>query len=96
MGRNLEVVVHKGIYEERGHPWGPSGVQEVVHPPFSDHLQGESFDQVQTAVTETERKMSQRLDHRYTHMLNTHKHLLPLCVPVHQAQGCFLCMSHLH
>lgn len=82
MGRNLEVVVHKGIYEERGHPWGPSGVQEVVHPPFSDHLQGESFDQVQTAVTETERKMSQRLDHRYphTHTCFTHTNISYLSV----------------
>lgn len=31
-----------------------------------------------------------------TPMLHTHDHLLPLCVPVHQAQGYFLCMSHLH
>lgn len=79
MGRNLEVA-HKGIYEERGRPWGPSGVQEVVHPPFSDHLQGESFDQDQTAVTETERKMLQRLDHRYTHTCFTHTNISYLSV----------------
>lgn len=31
-----------------------------------------------------------------THMQLRQIHLLPLCAPVHQAQGCFLCMCHLH
>lgn len=38
------MVVHKGLYGEKGHPWDPLVVQGVVGPPSLDPLQGESFD----------------------------------------------------
>lgn len=53
-GRNQGVVVHRGLYEERDRPCGPSGVQEAVRPPSLDQLQGESFDhQDQTSDMDT-------------------------------------------
>lgn len=36
--------VHRELYEEKDHPWGPLGVQEGVGPQSLDLLQGESFD----------------------------------------------------
>lgn len=50
-------MVHKGLYVERDHPWGPAGgVQKGVLPPSLNQLQGESFDhQDQTGDTDREK-----------------------------------------
>ena len=62
-GRNQEVGVHRELYEERDHPWGPLGLQVGEGPPSLDLLQGESFDHQDQTDNETDsnRSMLQRL-----------------------------------
>lgn len=83
-GKTQAVVVHKVPCAERDHPWGRVGVQEVVGPPSVDHLR------VKTEVTHIDKVKCDKSKH--TGMLYTHTQgdVLPLCVPVHPVQSCFL------
>lgn len=50
-GRSQEAGVHKVLFEERDHPWGPWGPcgLDGVGLPSLDLLQGESFDHPEQA-----------------------------------------------
>lgn len=63
-GKTQEVVVHKVPCEERDHPWGRVGVQEVVGLPSVDQLQ------VKTEVTHIEKIKCDKFKH--TDMLYTY------------------------